>query len=128
MIRRRLLQPLQQALTEAPAVAVLGPRQVGKTTLALQVAASRPSLYLDLEADADLAKPADPVLYLSQHRDNLVILDEVQRVPQRFQSLRGLIDDGRREGAGRGRFPMLGSASIDLRKQSSESLAGRIRL
>lgn len=127
MIRRRLLQALQQALTEAPAVAVLGPRQVGKTTLALHVAASRPSLYLDLEADADLAKLADPVLYLSQHWDKLVILDAVQRVPQLFQSLRGLIDQGRREGAGRGRFLLLGSASIDLLKQSSESLAGRIR-
>lgn len=127
MIQRRRLQPLEQALTEAPAVALLGPRQVGKTTLALQVAASRPSVYLDLEADADLAKLADPVLYLSQHRDKLVILDEVQRVPKLFQSLRGLIDQGRRDGAGRGRFLMLGSASIDLLKQSSESLAGRIR-
>jgi predicted AAA+ superfamily ATPase len=127
MIQRQLWPQLQQALIEAPAVALLGPRQVGKTTLALHLTASRASVYLDLESDADLAKLADPVLYLAQHRDKLVILDEVQRVPQLFQSLRGLIDQGRREGAGRGRFLMLGSASIDLLRQSSESLAGRIR-
>jgi predicted AAA+ superfamily ATPase len=105
----------------------LGPRQVGKTTLALTVAATRPSLYLDLESEADRAKLADPEQYLAQHADKLVILDEIQRVPQLFQSLRGLIDRGRREGRAKGRFLVLGSASIDLLKQSSESLAGRIR-
>lgn len=127
MIERQLLPQLQQALTEAPAVALLGPRQVGKTTLALRIAATRPSVYLDLEAEADLAKLADPVLYLSQHHDKLVILDEVQRQPQLFQSLRGLIDQGRRKGRDHGRFLMLGSATNDLLRQSSESPAGRIR-
>ena len=129
MIPRRLLPALTAALTEAPAVALLGPRQVGKTTLALEVAESRPAIYLDLESEVDRAKLAEPELYLSQHADKLVILDEVQRTPQLFQSLRGLIDAGRRrgQGQGKGRFLVLGSASIDLLKQSGETLAGRIR-
>jgi predicted AAA+ superfamily ATPase len=127
MIPRRLLSRVTTALAEVPAVAILGPRQVGKTTLALTVAATRPSLYLDLESEPDRAKLADPEQYLAQHADKLVILDEIQRVPQLFQSLRGLIDRGRREGRAKGRFLVLGSASIDLLKQSSESLAGRIR-
>jgi hypothetical protein len=114
-------------LAEVPAVALLGPRQVGKTTLALEVAGTRPAVYLDLESEADRAKLAEPELYLSQHADKLVILDEIQRTPQLFRSLRGIIDAGRRRGRGKGRFLVLGSASIDLLKQSSESLAGRIR-
>lgn len=131
MIPRRLFPALSAALDEAPAVALLGPRQVGKTTLALEVAESRPAIYLDLESEADRAKLAEPELYLSQHADKLVILDEIQRTPQLFQSLRGLIDAGRRrrqgQRRGNGRFLVLGSASIDLLKQSSETLAGRIR-
>jgi len=127
MIPRRLLPALTTALAESPAVALLGPRQAGKTTLALEVAGSRPSIYLDLESEADRAKLAEPELYLAQHADKLVILDEIQRTPQLFRSLRGLIDAGRRRGQARGRFLVLGSASIDLLKQSSESLAGRIR-
>ncbi len=128
MIPRRLATALKAALAEAPAVALLGPRQVGKTTLALALAAERPTVYLDLEAEPDRAKLAEPQLYLAQHADKLVILDEVQRAPQLFLSLRGLIDAGRRRGQGKGRFLVLGSASIDLLRQSSESLAGRIRL
>lgn len=127
MIPRRLLPALTSALAEAPAVALLGPRQVGKTTLALELAKSRPSVYLDLESDADRAKLAEPELYLKQHEDKLVILDEIHRTPQLFRSLRGLIDAGRRRGRGKGRFLVLGSASIDLLRQSAESLAGRIR-
>ncbi|HET9769133.1 MAG TPA: ATP-binding protein [Thermoanaerobaculia bacterium] len=127
MIPRRLLPALISSLAEAPAVALLGPRQVGKTTLALEVAGARPAVYLDLESDADRAKLSEPELYLSQHEDKLVVLDEIQRTPQLFRSLRGLIDAGRRRGRGKGRFLVLGSASIDLLKQSSESLAGRIR-
>ena len=127
MIPRRLSVALTTALAEAPAVALLGPRQAGKTTLALAVAESRPAVYLDLESETDRAKLAEPELYLAQHADKLVILDEIQRTPQLFQSLRGLIDTGRRRRQGRGRFLVLGSASIDLLKQSSESLAGRIR-
>ena len=109
-----------------PAVALLGPRQVGKTTLAQQIGGTRPSLYLDLESDADRAKLTEPELYLASHRDRLVILDEVQRLPGLFQNLRGLIDRGRRENLRNGRFLLLGSASIDLLRQSGESLAGRI--
>jgi hypothetical protein len=127
MIPRRLLPSLTAALAESPAVALLGPRQAGKTTLALEIAQSRPAVYLDLESEADRAKLAEPELYLPQHEDKLVILDEIQRTPQLFRSLRGLIDSGRRRGRGKGRFLILGSASIDLLKQSSESLAGRIR-
>lgn len=127
MLPRRLLAPLTTALAEAPAVALLGPRQVGKTTLALEVARTRPSVYLDLESSADRAKLADPALYLAQHEDKLVVLDEIHRTPALFRTLRGLIDVGRRRGHGKGRFLVLGSASIDLLKQSSESLAGRIR-
>lgn len=127
MINRLLLADLRLALAESPAAALLGPRQVGKTTLALTLAEERPSLYLDLESEADRTKLAEPELYLPQHEDKLVILDEIQRAPQLFQSLRGLIDAGRRHGRRHGRFLLLGSASIDLLKQSSESLAGRIR-
>lgn len=127
MIPRRLIAALASALAEAPAVALLGPRQVGKTTLALELAATRPSIYLDLESEADRAKLSEPELYLAQHADKLVILDEIQRTPQLFRSLRGLIDAGRRRGQTNGRFLVLGSASIDLLRQSSESLAGRIR-
>lgn len=127
MIPRRLLPTIASALAESPVVALLGPRQAGKTTLALEVAESRPSVYLDLESPADRAKLAEPELYLAQHQDELVVLDEIQRTPQLFPVLRGLVDAGRRRGRGRGRFLVLGSASIDLLKQSSESLAGRIR-
>ena len=135
MLSRRLLPELTNALAEMPAVALLGPRQVGKTTLALEIAQSCPSIYLDLESTADRAKLAEPELYLSQHADKLVILDEIQRTPELFQSLRGLIDAGRRGDQGKqkgsqkknGRFLILGSASTELLKQSSETLAGRIR-
>ena len=127
MVPRRLLPLLTAALAEAPAVALLGPRQVGKTTLAHEVARERPAIYLDLESEADRAKLAEPELYLAEHEDKLVILDEIQRTPQLFRTLRGLIDAGRRRGRGTGRFLVLGSASIDLLKQSGESLAGRIR-
>lgn len=126
MINRRLHGPMHDLLADYPAVALIGPRQVGKTTLALQIADEVDSVYLDLESPSDLARLADPELYLSDHRDRLVILDEVHRRPGLFQSLRGLIDRGRRSGRGVGRFLLLGSASIDLLRQSGETLAGRI--
>lgn len=126
MITRRITPDVLELLDSSPAVALLGPRQVGKTTLALQIAETRPSIYLDLESDADRAKLAEPELYLASHEDKLVILDEVHRLPGLFQNLRGLIDRGRRSGLRTGRFLLLGSASIDLMKQSSETLAGRI--
>jgi len=126
MITRRRRTLLNQRLDQYPAVALLGPRQVGKTTLALAIAEDRPSIYLDLESDADRAKLAEPELYLADHEDKLVILDEVHRRPGLFQNLRGLIDRGRRRGRRTGRFLLLGSASLDLLQQSGETLAGRI--
>ncbi|APO77754.1 ATPase domain-containing protein (plasmid) [Rhizobium etli 8C-3] len=126
MIPRRKTAELVELLDNNPAVALLGPRQVGKTTLALEVGEQRPSIYLDLESESDRAKLAEPELYLAEHEDKLVILDEVHRVPELFQNLRGLIDRGRRMGLRSGRFLLLGSASMALLKQSGESLAGRI--
>ena len=126
MIKRHIEKQLVEALETAPAVALLGPRQVGKTTLALEIGETRPSIYLDLETSSDRAKLADPEAYLASHEDKLVILDEVHRAPELFQSLRGLIDRGRRKGKKAGRFLLLGSASVDLLQQSGESLAGRI--
>ncbi len=126
MFPRQLTPELTGLLQRHPAVGLLGPRQVGKTTLAFTLAADRPSLYLDLESPSDLAKLAEPELFLTRHEDNLVILDEIQRVPGIFTVLRGLIDRARREGRGNGRYLLLGSASGELLQQSAESLAGRI--
>ena len=126
MITRRALHTVQEALSRQSAVALLGPRQVGKTTLALAVAEQTGALYLDLEARQDRDKLSDPALFLRAYEDRLVILDEIHRLPELFQALRGLIDQGRRHGRRYGRFLVLGSASIDLLRQSGESLAGRI--
>jgi len=126
MIRRHIHDQLVAAINHNPSVGLLGPRQVGKTTLALAIGETRPSLYLDLESPADRAKLSDPGRYLAEHENELVILDEVHRLPELFQTLRGLIDQGRRRGKSGGRFLLLGSASVDLLKQSGESLAGRI--
>jgi predicted AAA+ superfamily ATPase len=103
-----------------------GRGRFGKTTLAHEIGEARPSIYLDLESATDRAKLTDPEGYLAGHADKLVILDEVHRTPELFQSLRGLIDRGRRMGLNAGRFLLLGSASVDLLQQSGESLAGRI--
>jgi len=127
MIERLLLPQLIEAISQNPAVAILGPRQVGKTTLAFEIAKTTPSVYLDLESPLDLKKLEDPLTYFAAQKGKLVILDEIQRKPELFPVLRGIIDAGRREGRANGQFLILGSASIDLLKQSSESLAGRIR-
>jgi|TARA_Y100000294_G_scaffold172862_1_gene188153 hypothetical protein len=126
MIRRRSFQSVLNALGRQAAVALIGPRQVGKTTLAHEIAEGSDAIYLDLEARADRDRLADPILYLKEYEDRLVILDEIHRVPELFQELRGLIDEGRRRGKRTGRFLILGSASLDLLRQSGESLAGRI--
>lgn len=127
MIERLVAPKIEQFLLEQAAVAIIGPRQVGKTTLAREIAESRPgSLYLDLEAREDRDKLAEPALFLRQYENSLVVLDEIHRVPELFSTLRGIIDQGRRSGRGTGRFLVLGSASVDLLRQSSESLAGRI--
>lgn len=126
MISRMILPELDADLVRSPAVALLGPRQAGKTTLALAISERLDAVYLDLESEQDRAKLASPELYLGERLDRLVILDEVHRVPGLFPVLRGLIDRGRRQGRRAGLYLLLGSASLDLLKQASESLAGRI--
>lgn len=126
MFKRHLRPLLTEEIQQSPAVALLGPRQVGKTTLALEVAANIPSIYLDLESERDRAKLTQPELYLADHLDKLVILDEVHRAPGLFPVLRGLIDQARRNGKRAGQYLLLGSASLDLLQQSGETLAGRI--
>ncbi|MDH7598222.1 MAG: ATP-binding protein [Sedimentisphaerales bacterium] len=116
-----------KALDEVPAVCLVGPRQVGKTTLALAVAEQRRAVYLDLESEQDRAKLADPEAYLAQHLGELVILDELHRVPRLFPVLRGMIDRMRRQGKRAGGYLLLGSAGLGLLRQSGESLAGRVR-
>lgn len=126
MFERYLQQDLFQTLSRVPAVVLLGPRQVGKTTLAKKIGRKFDSIYLDLEAPDDLVKLQDPTGFLREHRDRLVILDEIQRAPEIFPILRGLIDQNRERGRRAGHYLLLGSASMDLMRQPSESLAGRI--
>ncbi|MBI2316263.1 MAG: ATP-binding protein [Betaproteobacteria bacterium] len=126
MISRSLFSKLVAAIAHTAAVALLGPRQVGKTTLALEVAKRGNALYLDLESEQDRARLSQPELYLADHQDKLVILDEVHRAPGLFPVLRGLIDRGRRAGRSAGQYLLLGSASLELLKQSGETLAGRV--
>ena len=126
MLSRRLSARLKHLLRHSPAVVLLGPRQAGKTTLALEIGAQEASVYLDLEDEDERAKLSNPTRYLADHESELVILDEVHRVPELFQRLRGIIDRGRRRGKANGRFLLLGSAAMDLLKQTGESLAGRI--
>ncbi|PQA54929.1 ATP-binding protein [Siphonobacter curvatus] len=128
MINREAQAEIIRLLEEYPAVGVLGPRQVGKTTLAEEIAAmiSPDPIYLDLESPSDLAKLSQPEAYFQLHEGKLIILDEIQRVPELFAILRGVIDRRRRQGYKTSQFLILGSASLDLLKQSSESLAGRI--
>jgi len=126
MIPRIITPDVERALGRQAAVALIGPRQVGKTTLALEIARSRDAHYLDLEDRDDRNRLAEPALFLDNLEDRLVILDEIHRMPELFQALRGIIDRGRRRGKGKGRFLILGSASIDMLRQSGETLAGRI--
>ncbi|MDN2581155.1 ATP-binding protein [Aquibium sp. ELW1220] len=126
MFRRIHLDRVLAALNGRAAVALLGPRQVGKTTLALEIAERMPSVYLDLERPSDLAKIQNADLYFESIPDRLIILDEIQRLPDLFPVLRSLIDINRRRGRRTGQFLLLGSAGNELLRQSSESLAGRI--
>jgi predicted AAA+ superfamily ATPase len=125
-IDRYLKKKLLKELEYSPAVVLLGPRQVGKTTLAFDISNQFNAVYLDLESESDRAKLEQPELYLEDHKDRLIILDEVQRTPGLFPNLRGIIDKRRRAGKVNGSFLLLGSASFELLKQSSESLAGRV--
>lgn len=126
MIARRIASEVSALLRSSPAVVLSGPRQVGKTTLALAVAEGRAATYLDLESESDRARLAEPELYFADHTEELMVLDEIHRVPGLFEALRGTIDRGRREGKGTGRFLLLGSAAIELLAQSGETLAGRL--
>jgi predicted AAA+ superfamily ATPase len=126
MIKRRLEKKIKEALQRSPSVALMGPRQVGKTTIALNISETTPSVYLDLENSLDLQKVRDIAAFHANNSEKLIILDEVQRLPEVFATLRGIIDQERRKGNKVGQFLFLGSASIDLLQQSGESLAGRI--
>ena len=126
MLDRWIKKRLKKSISHNPAVALLGARQVGKTTLAKSIAENQDSIYLDLENAEDIIKLRDPKTFLDAHSDKLVILDEIQCVPDLFTTLRGLIDKNRQTGRDAAQFLLLGSASMDLLRQSSESLAGRI--
>jgi len=128
MIVRSAETALRARLAKNPAVVLLGPRQVGKTTLARKLAEDWPTstLYLDMERPADRRRLDDADAYLRQQRGKLVIIDEIHRVPGLFEILRGIIDDRRAAGERSGHFLLLGSAGIELMRQASESLAGRI--
>jgi len=126
MIKRHLKDEIKELLSHNPAVVLMGPRQVGKTTLAHELAQENGSIYLDLERPRDLAKIQDIEAYCELHPDKLLVLDEVQRKPDLFAPLRAIIDERRRSGQRTHQFLFLGSASIELLKQSSETLAGRI--
>lgn len=124
MIQRDLTSDITKALTYFPVVGIIGPRQVGKTTLAKQLLLElmRPSIYLDLELDEDVARLGNAQAYLQSHQDKCVVIDEIQLMPRLFALLRALIDQNRVPA----RFIILGSASPSLIRQSSETLAGRI--
>lgn len=126
MIRRRIEEKVSEALRRSASVALMGPRQIGKTTIALNLSESKPSIYLDLEDRLDLAKVKDFKAFHVANRESLIILDEVQKLPDLFMELRGIIDQERRKENRYGLFLFLGSASMDLLQQSGESLAGRI--
>jgi uncharacterized protein len=126
VIKRRLEQTIENTLKQMPSVALVGPRQIGKTTIAWNISDATPSVYLDLESRIDVEKVRDVVAFQNDNHDKLIILDEVQRLPEVFSQLRGIIDSERRKGNKAGQFLILGSASMDLFRQSSESLAGRI--
>lgn len=125
-IPRLAYKNLIDSLNSQACVALIGPRQVGKTTLAVQFAEQTASRYLDLERQSDRLVLEDPDFFFAQNRDKLVILDEIHRSPEIFSQLRGEIDRARLEGIRHGMYLILGSASMDLLRQSSESLAGRI--
>ena len=126
VIERSHRHRVEEALDAQAGVVLLGPRQVGKTTLAQDVAESRDAVYLDMERMADRQVLEEPDLYLDEQMGRLVMIDEIQLVPDLFKALRGQIDRRRRAGHRTGQFLLLGSASNTLLHQSAESLAGRV--
>ena len=122
-IRREQEKEIREGLEHFPASAILGPRQSGKSSMAKHILTThKEALYLDAEKPSDLKKLSDPELFFSLHKDKLICIDEIQRIPELFPVLRSVIDENKRNG----QFLLLGSASPELLKQSSESLAGRI--
>ena len=126
MILRHAVNTVFDRLEHVSSLALLGPRQVGKTTLAWEISHQLPSVYLDLENRLDRQKVANLEAFCEANPKQLIILDEVQHTPEIFAPVRGIIDAARRAGRRKAQFLFLGSASIDLLRQSSESLAGRI--
>lgn len=128
VLSRSIEANVRERLANMPAVVLLGPRQVGKTTLARKIAADWPvqALYLDMERAADRRKLDDADAYLRAQQGKLVVIDEIHRAPQLFEVLRGIIDDWRAAGQRSGHFLLLGSAALDLMQQASETLAGRV--
>lgn len=124
MIHRNKTAQILKLLQFFPSIGIIGPRQVGKTTLAKSIAKNieKESIYIDLENPKDAAKLTDPVLYLEEHKDKCIIIDEIQEYPDLFSVLRSIIDMDRKPG----RFILLGSASPEFLRNTSESLAGRI--
>lgn len=124
MITRRIFTEIKDSLSFFPIVAIIGSRKVGKTTLAKQIMSesTKPNLYLDLELQSDLFKLNDAELFLSQHNEKLIVIDEIQNKKELYPLLRALVDRTREPG----QFLLLGSASPELIRHSSESLAGRI--
>jgi predicted AAA+ superfamily ATPase len=135
ILKRIITHKLEKAIKYNPAVALLGARQIGKTTLAHEISKNRTSIYLDLESPQDLLKLSDASSFFLSNSDKFIILDGIQRLPDIFMPdifmpdifmiLRGVIDKNRRAGHKNGNFLLLGSASMDLLRQSSESLAGK---
>lgn len=121
-LRRTIHKELEESLEDNPVVALLGPRQVGKSTLVTELLNIKSKVYLDLELNSDLRKLSEPEIFFENHRESLLCLDEIQLVPEIFKTIRGTVDKRKKNT----QFLILGSASRDLIKQSSESLAGRI--
>ena len=126
MLDRWLHTRLEKLINQRSAVTLTGARQVGKTTLAKLIAEHENCVYIDLQNPRDAQLLSDPVAFFSDHSDQLIILDEMQRFPELFSILRSVIDSNRWEGRKNKQFLLLGPASIRLLRQTSESLAGRI--
>lgn len=121
-LKRSIYKELKESLEDYPVVAILGPRQVGKSTLVTDLLEVEAKVYLDLELSSDLRKLSEPEIFFNRHMSSLICLDEIQLAPDVFKTIRGTVDKNKKNS----QFLILGSASRDLLRQSSESLAGRI--